>query len=252
MANEVGKSIYEKANEHLSKYLKLKDSVLDSEYVQLAGDVSKLVGFVRSANELIINKKFNSFLNGFTERDMPTEKQIEKLIEYIDDEAKAEFISDTFSKVVLSNSSKACLLMGTLLKSMIGEGGNIQHHKLVCITALTNFFDIDIINYTHIFSFYDRLVSTQMRYKPKKKYEKFLMYTLKKYTQQNNIDYSSLLLTIEKAVSSQLITRSYDADIDVTYDRDNDTTDVDTADIDEYYSINKAGIIMYQYIKRIL
>ncbi|WP_437831589.1 hypothetical protein ACQRXC_08180 [Niallia taxi] len=253
MGNEVSKSIYEQASEHLKSYLKVKETILDNEYVQLAGDVSKLVAFVRGANELIINKKFNSFLNGFTERDQPTEEQMKRLIEYIDDESKAEFISDTFSKVLLSNSSKSCLLMGTLLKSIVEEGGDIKHEKLVCISALTSFFDVDIINFALFFEFYHWL-ETKNNYNrnKKKKYERFLIYSLKEFVRAKGYNYSSLMLTIEKSVSSQLILRSYDADIAVTFDKDSESTDVDTSDIDEYYTINSSGLYLYDYIRRIL
>lgn len=247
MRNEIGKSLYEKAHEHLKKYLKVKDNILDNEYVQLAGDFSKVVSFIRGANELIINKKFNSFLKGFSNDEIPTDDQIRKLINYIDDESKAEFISDTFTKVLLSNSSKSCLIMGTLLKSMVDDGGPLQHDKLICISALISFFDVDLVNYKQIFNFSEWYDTKKVGNKRKR----FPMYKMQAFAKEKEIDYSSLLLTLEKAISSQLLIRTYEADIEVSYDKDTDSTDVDRKDIDEYYSFSKAGLMLKDYIDRI-
>lgn len=42
-----------------------------------------------------------AFLNGFKPDEVPTDGQLVKLQDYVDNEAKAQFISDTLSKILL-------------------------------------------------------------------------------------------------------------------------------------------------------
>lgn len=254
MKNEIAEKIFEQANERLKYYLEVKDKLLDNDYFELAGDLFKVAQFIKGANELIINKKFNAFLKGFSEVETPTEKQIEKLIDYIDDESKADFISDTFTKILLSNSSKACLVMGTLLKSMVDEGGNLEHEKLVCIAALRDFFDVDLKNYISFFDYHDYHHAKTIKidfFKSQDKYRTFNLNKLKKFADEKGISHSSMLLTLEKAINSQLINRYFESDIDVDYDAEMEQTDVRNNEVNEYYGFSSSGKILYQYTKRI-
>ncbi|MHA7767544.1 hypothetical protein [Bacillus atrophaeus] len=92
---ESNKGLLEKALKHMENYMQVRDDVLENDFVQLIGDSSKIVGFLRGSSELIIRKKFESFLKGFSLEEEPTEAQLEKLIKYIDNETKAEFIIGT-------------------------------------------------------------------------------------------------------------------------------------------------------------
>lgn len=250
---EVGKQIYEQVADHFTEILEMKDKVLGNEYVQLAGEAFKVGQLVIGLNQLIVSKKFDAFLKGFTEENIPTEKQLQKLMKYVDDESKAEFISDTFSKVFLANSSKCCLLMGTLLKAMVDEGGEMQHEKLICVAALTNFFDIDLKNYKLIFDYitWKNERSLRIRVPGEDMYAKnFWLDNLRKFTTERSINRASFLMTLEKAVGSQLLIRSYDSDVDVSYDADMETTSVDNSDILEYYKFSEAGLLLRDYFKR--
>lgn len=236
----------------IEHYLQLGNKVFENELVQLIGSSSKALSFIGKSRELIIRKKFNAFLNGFSENEQPTKRQLEKLVNYIDDESKAEFISDTISKIILSNSSKSCLLIGTLIKSLVNEGRGIDHEKLVCITALTDFYDIDIRNYKEIFDYVEWKKS---KYSSKKIQQKPTIFTidynhsLKDYAKNNNLNFPSLILTLEKSINNQLISKSYEAEIDVEYDKDIDMSDV-SSDINIFYNINSPGIILENYIRR--
>lgn len=137
----------DKALEHIETYMQIKNDILENDYVQLLGDSSKMLGFLRSSSELILRKKFESFLKGFSLDEQPNEAQLQRLIKYIDDENKAEFIADTFSKILLSKSSRACLIMGSILNSIVENSEDLTHAHLVSINALMNFYDMDIENY---------------------------------------------------------------------------------------------------------
>lgn len=63
----------------ISEFLEEKNSLLNNEYVQLLGDTSKIINLVRGTSELILQKKFESFLKGFSNVEKPTGIQLEKL-----------------------------------------------------------------------------------------------------------------------------------------------------------------------------
>ncbi|UJL45803.1 hypothetical protein KFZ58_15655 [Virgibacillus sp. NKC19-16] len=228
---------------HIQKYLNVKDDVLDSEFGQLAGDASRVVSFIRKTNELIINKKFENFLKGFSMDEQPTEKQVRKLINYIDDESKAEFISDTLSKLLLSNSTKACTVLGSVVNS-IDKEGTLSYEKLICVNALTSLYDFDIDNLLII----NRFLESKPRYK-----RHFGLGVLHSYCKKNNLNKDNLYLTVDKAVNNQLFNRSFETNIDVgNVDVENEQVDIDNGDIDEYYIINSIGIKLIGYLKRVV
>src|SRR5690606_38739778 len=97
-------------------------------------------------NNYVIQKRFESCLKGFSE-DMPTEKQLEKLKKFINSPDRAEFISDSFRKVILSNSSKASMAIGTIINQIVIENQPLSYEKLASLNALSQFYDLDIENF---------------------------------------------------------------------------------------------------------
>ncbi|MBS4191730.1 hypothetical protein KHA94_16190 [Bacillus sp. FJAT-49705] len=230
-------NLLDKVNKHIEKYIGIKTDIIDNQYVQLLGDSSKVVSFIRNSSTLIIHKKFESFLNGFKEVTIPSEEQLNRLIDYINDEAKAEFVSDTFSKILLSKSSKACIIMGTLLKDMINKQDELSHDHLICFDALINFFDVDLKNYLVIF---ENVGKNKMSYLPTKRFSDQL--------KAEGIDNTSAWLTIEKCVSLQIINRYNELDLDIN----GDDPSFSDGDIDEYFKITGPGKLLYTYLTRIL
>lgn len=233
--------IIDSALVHFKKYLEIKDQVLKNEYVEIFGEMSKIVSFVRSTNQMIVNKKFQKFLEGFNEDKEPLEKQIEKLTKYVDDEDKAEFIADTFTKVMLTNSSKSSLVMGSILHSVVTTEGNLEHQKLVCINALTGFFNNDLEN----IKFLDEYMRTNNK-------KRIYLPGLRKYCKDNNLNYPSILLTVEKCVSTQIMFREYEADISASVDVDSESVDIDNNDVDEYHTFSGPGKTLLKYVNRVL
>ena len=95
-------------------------------------------------------KKFMFFLKGFYGVEHPTEEKLERLYKYIDNETKAEFIADTFSKVLLSNSKLSCTVMGYTIQKLVDGKITLTYDDLICSAALCTFFDYDIVNYKNI------------------------------------------------------------------------------------------------------
>ncbi|MCY7449238.1 hypothetical protein [Bacillus altitudinis] len=220
----------------ISELLEEKNSLLNNEYVQLIGDTSKLINLVRGASELMLQKKFKSFLKGFSIDEKPTEIQLRKLKEYIDNETKAEFVADTFSKILLSNSSKACLIMGTILKDIVEMRNDLKHEELIAINALKEFYDVDIVNFNIIQSVF-----------VEKSEEKIGSTDILSKIKHNNLDDISVLMTLDKAAATQLlfVTTSVDMSTEVNKFENR------RKEADNFYVMTSGGKLLTKYIKRI-
>ncbi|MGG3453850.1 hypothetical protein [Paenibacillus rhizolycopersici] len=237
------KDVWDKATEHISHYLDLKKGIIENEVVEVLGDAVKIVGFVRNTTSLIMQKRFESFLKGFTTGSIPTEDQIEKLIDYIDDEMKAEFIADTFSKIMLARSSQACLIMGTMLNDLMESKHQISHEKLICIQALSQFFDDDIKN----FSFIYRYISDRYKGKSKRRSGQLSGKAFNNSIAEKGLIKESIQMTIEKAVTCQLLLKYNEVDLSIDEDSPSISS---TADVEEYFQITSPGeSLNWQIIK---
>ncbi|WP_426552196.1 hypothetical protein [Bacillus pumilus] len=226
----------EKTLEKISNLLEVKNSILDNDYVQLLGDTSKIIGLFRSASELILKKKFESFLKGFSINEKPIEIQLEKLKEYIDDETKAEFVADTFSEILLSNSSKACLIMGTILKDIVEMRNDLKHEELIAINALKDFYDVDISNFNIIQSVF-----------VEKSEEKIGLTDILFKIKHNNLDDISVLMTLDKAAATQLLFKTSSVDMST------EVNDFENRrkEADDFYVMTTGGKLLTKYISRI-
>ncbi|TWJ43933.1 hypothetical protein [Bacillus licheniformis] len=226
------KDTLEKALKHMESYMQIKNDFLDNEFVQLLSESSKLVGFLRSSSELIVRKKFEAFLKGFSLDETPTEAQLERLIKYIDDETKAEFIADTFSKILLARSSKACVIMGSILNDVVENKDNLTHEHLTCINALMNFYDMDIENYKFLYDFLADEPALRKKW-----------FGLSYMINEHNLNKSSIEITLEKSISTQIIQRGMELDIE-------DGEMIDTKR-EEYYVLTSSGKLLGVYLNRI-
>lgn len=230
----------------------LVEKAADSDIVKFAGDTIKLVDTAVKINNFVIQKRFESCLKGFTE-DLPTDKQLEKLKKYIDSPERAEFISDSFRKVILSNSSKASMAIGTIINQIVIEEQTLSYEKLASLNALSQFYDLDIDNFKLLREFIDYVPRGSLRSpilsgKPKRY---FYLNNLSKFCREKDIAYSSMLYTLEKSVNLQLISRQFEPSIDISIDAEYDTADVNSHSIDEKYIFNKIGLEMLGILDRI-
>ncbi|MEY9867828.1 hypothetical protein ABIE66_003207 [Peribacillus sp. B2I2] len=244
MENEIeqAKNMLDTISGKLKGYLDARDNILDNEYVQVLGDVSKVVGLLRNASTLIAQKRFEAFLKGFKPNDIPTETQLAKLRDYIDNEEKAQFISDTLSKILLSKSTKSCTILGMIMYEVIENKQNISLDYLVCIDALMNLFDKDIDNIKFLYEFFDT-TKTGKFFASSKAY--------KEACKNRDIDTNSMELTLEKAVYHQVVRRTYEIDLDLDIDVENPSFSDGQAENDEYYSKSSPGKLLYSFIKKV-
>lgn len=244
MGNELEKAneMLDSISDRLKGYLDIRDKILDNEYVQVLGDVSKIFGLLSNASSLISQKRFEAFLKGFKPEEVPTDNQLAKLRDYIDNEEKAQFISDTLSKILLSKSTKSCTILGMIMYDVIENKQNISHDYLVCIDALMNLFDKDIENIEFIYD-YIATTKTGRFYSEGRKF--------KNACKERGFDKNSLELTLEKAVFHQILRRSYEIDLNLDIDVETPSFSDGQAENDEYYSKTSPGNLLYNFIKKV-
>lgn len=227
-------------SEKISGFLSTKDNLLENEYVEILGDAFKTVKFLKSANDLIAKRKFIYFLKGFYGVEKPTEQKLEKLSKYIDNEAKAEFIADSFSKVLLSNSKFACTVMGYTIQNLIDSKTPLSYDTLICSAALCTFFDYDVINYKGICD----VIAKYFEKYPKRNIIEYNYKLIKNCNRFSNQNEESIRLTIEKSFSQQLFERQTDIDLDM----DEDDVTLSDADTSEYIKVTSPGKSLYKRI----
>lgn len=177
------------------------------------GDASSILKVFKSANSLIVKKKFQSFLRGFSEVDKPSAYQLNKLYEYIDSEVKAEFIADIFTKVLLSNSKLACVIMGSISQKLIENNQEISHEDLICAEAITKFFDYDIRNYKIICDYLEDYMKHKRRKNSRNGFS--ITYAFNKFCTERGKSFESVNL---KAVAYQLFYKENEVDLDLDED----------------------------------
>jgi len=244
--------IVKKLNEAVSKYIDLKDFITENEITQVVGDSVNVVKFVNSATRYISNKRMMSFLNGLSINEQLTESEISKLTDYIDNEEKAEYIANAFSKVFQSNSNSACYIMGKILSSVIEKGETISHEELIAFNTLTYLFDKDIENLKILLDFFDEEAYSE------RSLPVVDIRTTFSYLNYINQSQGSMYLTIEKLLSNGIIFKIYEANTDfskteVRVERESywevaNLHNPPQTHINEKYELSTAGIVLEKII----
>ncbi|MGX4177389.1 DNA-directed RNA polymerase [Bacillus velezensis] len=233
-------------------YKDLKKTIVENDYVEMFSEISPMLKFAKNIFDFAQEIKFNMFLKGFNENDIPLDQQIQKLRKYIDNPIRAEFIANTINKILAANSSEACLIIGTILNSVVNENKDIEHEKLVVINALASFFNHDIQNYRKILGYINLKAEKTNKNRNIIMKEPKVIYHSDVWGQGNKqkIQAESMYLTLDKCVSFQIVNREYETRTDSSIDIDFESVDVET-ELDDFYVISSAGFTLYKYIKRL-
>lgn len=245
MSSEVMKTnMLDEISNKLEKYIEVKDIILENEFSEALQDSFSILKLLKNANTLIAKKRFESFLKGFNSEELIPEAKLQKLRDYVDNTKKAEYIADMFSKVFLSNSKIACTIMGIIAHNLIENKLDISHKDLICAEAITKFFDDDIRNYKLIFEYIEVYMNKHKGMK-RRGFEMDRYFTA--FCKEKNIDKDSVMLTLEKAVSNQLLTRESDVDLNI------DESSVDSSSVDYYelYFQTAPGEQLFNYIQKL-
>ncbi|MFA1778831.1 DNA-directed RNA polymerase [Bacillus amyloliquefaciens] len=233
-------------------YKDLKKTIVENDYVEMFSEISPMLKFAKNIFDFAQEIKFNMFLKGFNENDIPLDQQIQKLRKYIDNPIRAEFIANTINKILAANSSEACLIIGTILNSVVNENKDIEHEKLVVINALASFFNHDIQNFRKILDYINLKAEKTNKNRNIIIKEPKVIYHSDVWGQGNKqkIQAESMYLTLDKCVSFQIVNREYETRTDSSIDIDFESVDVET-ELDDFYVISSAGFTLYKYIKRL-
>lgn len=244
----------------------LTDQFLENEAIGLLGDCSRTAKFFIGTKKLVDKSMFNHFLKGFNIGEDTEEEKLEKLREYVNDEAKAMFISKTLESILSSKSKHASFILGYIINTLIENKKELKPKYIILADALTHMFDHDIENVRFIgdycnYIIYDDRKSGKNTVKRNKRdiyfYKKF-----KEILDENNIDKDIFYLTLEKCISYQLMRKNVDSSteldldgVDISYDKETDdapeistgTASADT-DVEESYEMTVVEDLLYDIV----
>lgn len=192
-----------------------------SELVMTSTSIGKLLySGVKYAHQ----KRFQAFLKGLCGNGAINESDINRLKRYINNEERAEFISDQINNVLRTHSKKATLIMGIKLYKLVEENQNPSYDDLLLLNALINLYDKDIINLQFLLTELERhslsFKKSSEIYNPDMWFEEFQR-RLQRYEgplEEYIIDNWSMKTldgldyTVEKAISYNLLITDHDVE----------------------------------------
>ena len=225
-------------NSKVSEYLSVKNGILNDDYLAILGDGATVVKGLTSIANLVKKKRLAYFLKGLSVDEEPSFEQLCRMSDFIDDEEKAEFISDVIDKILNANSKLASYLVGLLVCRIINSEESVSHEALTYVNAMSNLFDDDIRNFETIHRY---LASQILSDELKIDIEEF-----SDWCRRSKVDVDTgIELTIEKAMSNQLFTKSVESYLHTDESRHQDMG----LNQSNVFIVSTAGNILFQYIK---
>lgn len=216
--------IYDNVIKEIQIQLEKYSEIEFSEYSEILMSTTTIGKLLYSGMRYAHQKRFESFLRGLCGNKEIKEYDINRLKVYINNEKRAEFISDQINNVLRTNSKTASLIMGLKIYNIVEENKNPSYDDLLLLNALINLYDKDLINLQFIlkevkrysFSFkisseiYDPDMWFTEFFKLLQKYEGPLEdYIIEKWSMKtlDGLDY-----TVKKAISYNLLSVEHDVE----------------------------------------
>ncbi|MCH7321767.1 hypothetical protein LZ480_07655 [Solibacillus sp. MA9] len=218
----------------------VSSEILDNEIIKTLVDTSKIVSVANSILNVLAEKKLTIFLKSLS-GDNLSERQQQKLREYMKKEKRRDFVLELYRKVIESQTNKAPIVLGVIANEIVFSDKDASHEDLICINALMQFYDFDFENLTLLHTYVSR---------GDRKYFTLYNQKLKDFLSTKKADVTSITLTLEKCVNLQLIKKEYESDISVDIDVDGESADVSNQEVDAFYSFNSVGEKLVTYIKK--
>ncbi|BEP27832.1 hypothetical protein [Helicovermis profundi] len=237
------KNIFDAMNDRIASFMESKDSLIDEDLLEGFSDAFKIVKLLNNGRNYIVKKRLAHFLKGFNACNEPTEKQLNRLYDYIKDEKRAEYVTDSVNKAINSNSTKSSFLIGLIFNRRINSDEEFDYKDLICINALQSFNDFDIDNLIIIKNYFYYYRDIRRR---NSKIVWFDLYRgFKNYCKEKEINVdNSLELTAEKCIAYQIVIRSIEAEIDIDDDSPGDAS----VNTDESIKFSGAGIYLLEHL----
>lgn len=267
MSQEIIVKFTELLKEGVEEYSEVKDfisdEVLENEALELLGDCSKLAKILVKTKKIKDKMIFKSFLKGFYIGEESEHEKIEKLKEYVNDEDKAMFISETLENILNSKSKYASLILGYMINSLILNKKDLNPKYIMLADSLTHMFDHDIKNIRFIGDYCNyKIYDDRKKGQRNVKRNVYFGIKFKEILEENSYDKNIMYLTLEKCITYQLMIKIVDSTteldldgIDIDYDKESDdkpeiSTGTATAstEVDESYEMTVVGDLLFEII----
>ena len=230
---------FNKFSNALVKLTEMQQEVLDNDYMELLGDLSKITHFLKAANDIRIKHQLTAFLKGFNINN-GTEQEINKLIKSINNPKKAEFISDTLAKILFAKSKKGCTVIGAMIGELKNNTNDLPIKYIVCVSGVPDLFDHDIDVIKYIYKWVNNNIDGKNSFSPTTHFvitKEFLDIAAK-----NSISRNQLFLTLDKLINLQYIEKKTEFKADITIPT------LGNIIIDERYILTPIGELLGKYI----
>lgn len=231
--------VMDKVKEYSSSYVDLKDSIIGEDTLELVGDSVKILGLLNNSRKLYCLTKFKMFLKGINFETV-SEENLQKLIDYVDNDEKAEFVTTTFDKILSANSKIACSVMGLLVNEMSIKKRNIQQSDLMLIQALSIMNDFDVKNFVHLMDMEE--------WKEGKKFKSISNKVMNAFREKYTISELDLNLSLQVMNKGGLTEKEGEAELDM----DSDTPDLSSVRYEEILYFNLLAKKLHVYAEKII
>lgn len=196
-------ALFKKIQDVSDDYADVKEIFLDNSSMELLEDSIGVIKLLSNSRKAFVLTKFKFFIKGLN-YECADKESLEKLIAYVDDKDKAEFITNSFDKVIIANSKLACSLMGLMLNDMVKSKQTVTQPDLTIMQALSTMNDYDVKNFHYLYKACDWGVGkTEIRGSSIVKVCDIISTTSENITYTVNLLERANLVTREGAVSTE-------------------------------------------------
>lgn len=228
-------TLFHKIQEVSEDYADIKDIFFDDSSMELLEDSVSTFKLLNNSRKALVLIKFKFFLRGLNHENTDKES-VKKLIDYVDNQEKAEFITNSFDKILTSNSKLSCCLMGLILNDMVKQKRDVSQEDLIILQVLSVLNDFDIKNLFYLFEIVLRKNTRNHIVADK---------DISECAKVCNTTTKSIRMTINILEKYNLM----DKDADVSLDIDSDNFDKSSIDYDEKLYLNILSEKLYEYAK---
>lgn len=135
---------------------KLKDKFMEIYQKDTTQDFIAIIPCLKDANEWVndVAKYSNDIKLAEAWRciaeDNDIEKSINQLYDYVSNEERAFFVSDSFKKIILCNSRISSSIIAYIMGEIVSNNRNFEHRDAVLYSALLQMTDYDIRNFKYL------------------------------------------------------------------------------------------------------
>ena len=141
--------LFKKVQEVSNDYADIKDILVDDSSAELLEDSVSVLKLLNCSRKAFLHIKFKAFLRGLN-RDNANKESIERLVQYVENQDRAEFITNSFDKVLFANSKLVCCLIGIMINELVVNKRDVSQEELMLLQALSVLNDFDVTHFYYL------------------------------------------------------------------------------------------------------